>query len=447
MIAYRASVVRPVTAPDIANGAVVVDGDRIAWVGAAPQAPAAEVRDLGDVALGPGLVNAHAHLDLTLTRGLLDGLGFFDWIRALVAMKREVGSAALFTDSARAGIREGLRHGVTTVADTSDNDAALLAMRAERVRGVCYREVFGPDPAHDRPMLEALQAQVADMRALETALVRVGVSPHAPFSVSDPLYRAVAAWAREEGLPVAVHIAESPGESRLVRDADGEWASYLRDLRGLAVVPRGRSPVALLESCDVLGQRTLLIHCVHVDDADIATIAQHDCGVAHCPRSNAWFRHGASPVAALRAAGVRVGLGTDSVALFDGMDLLAEAEASAHLPAQPPSASGSAGATAARAADLLRWATIDSAAALGLDTRIGSLEVGKQADLAAFPLPPRTAYAASVADRTHDAAFVAVAGTELVRDSRIVFPDNGLTERNAVHRTRLMEWRARNTTG
>ena len=249
-----------------------------------------------------------------------------------------------------------------------------------------------------------------------------------------------------------MHIAESPAESRLVRDADGAWADYLTRNRGIAVTPRGRSPVALLEACDVLGGQTLLIHCVQVDAGDIATIARHDCGVAHCPRSNAWFRHGASPIAALRAAGVRVGIGTDSVAAYDGMDLIAEAEASAHLlevAVHANALSGQAHAmrAAPRAADVLRWCTLDSARALGLDTLVGSLEAGKQADLAAFPNPPRTPYAAQVMDRTHDADFVAVAGAELVRGGRILRPDNGLAAQMSAHQVRLAEWRSRNTSG
>ena len=452
MIAYRARLVRPVSAPDISDGVVVVDGDRVAWVGPAARAPAGEFRDLGDVVLGPGLVNAHTHLDLTATRGLLDGLGFREWIRTLTTMKREAGSADLFLDSARAGIREGLRHGVTTYADTSDNDAALRAMRELGVRGIAYREVFGPEPELALPRLEELQGHVADMRSLETPLVRVGVSPHAPYSVCDGLYKAVAAWARAERLPIAVHIAEGTAETRLVRDADGEWAEYLVQQRGIPVSPRGRSPVALLEACDLLGTQTLLIHCVHVDEGDIATIARHDCGVAHCPRSNAWFRHGASPIAALRAAGVRVGIGTDSVAVRDGMDVSIEAEASAqlHAPSGPVGALASgapAAGTSLRSADLVRWCTLDSARALGLDLLVGSIEVGKQADLAAFPHPPRTPYAVSVIDRTHDATLVTVAGAELVRDGRIVRPDNGLAARMGAHHARLAEWRSRNTSG
>lgn len=443
MIAYRASVVRPVAAPDIPDGAVVVHGDRIAWVGAASQAPAAELNDLGAVVLGPGLVNAHTHLDLTLTRGLLGGLGFLDWIRTVTRLKRAA-SAELLFDSALAGIHEGLRHGVTTYADTSDNDAALRAMASAGVRGVTYREVFGPDPAVASAMLHALQQHVAAMRSIAPALVRVGISPHAPYSVSDALYRAAAHWARVERLPMAVHIAESEDETLLVREGRGEFAGFLRS-RGIDVAPRSRSPIALLDACGVLEADPLLIHCVQVDDTDIASIARHDCGVAHCPRSNAAFRHGTSPAAALRAAGIRIAIGTDSVALLDGMDPLAEATVAARLAgaaaaAAPPAMAGSHGAAA-----LLRWVSLDSARALGIDSQVGSLEAGKQADLAAFPLPPRTPYAASVMDRTHDAVFVAVAGQVLVRNGRILRSANGLEGRLDAHRKALMEWRRRDT--
>ena len=156
-IAYRAAVVRPVSSPDISSGVVVVEGDRIAWVGPAAKSPKAEVRDLGDVVLMPGIVNAHTHLDLTVFRGQLDGLGFVQWVRTLSLAKKAIRESPstygaykhandLFLDSSRAGIEEGLLRGVTTFADTTDNDAPFRAMLDMGVRGIAFREVFGPDP-------------------------------------------------------------------------------------------------------------------------------------------------------------------------------------------------------------------------------------------------------------------------------------------------------------
>src|SRR5581483_4854882 len=359
---YRAAWVLPISGPPIRDGAVVVAGDRIAWVGAAGGEPPhlkARTVALGDAVLGPAFVNAHTHLDLTVLRGLLDGLPFFEWIRGVVAA-REVISRDDALDSARSGVLEGFRAGIATFADTAPTNASFTAMRELGARGVAYLEVFGPDPAAAPAALDGFRARVDALRATETPLIRVGVSPHAPYSVSDALYTAVASYAREERLPLATHVAESAAESALVREATGPFADFLRG-RGIATEPRAPSPVALLDRTGVLGRDALLIHCVHADAPDVARIAASGAAVATCPRSNRYFGHGTAPVAAFRAAGVRVGIGTDSMASNVTMDLLAETRAA-----------GCGGLSACWAA-----ASLGGARALGLDGAVGTLEAGK----------------------------------------------------------------------
>jgi 5-methylthioadenosine/S-adenosylhomocysteine deaminase len=337
------------------------------------------------------LVNAHTHLDLTVLRGRFDGLPFFEWIRALTAARAALQPDELL-DSARAGIREGVLAGVTTYADTAPNDAPFEAMRAMGVRGIAYREVFGPDPAQCDRSMDALRAAIAEMRPRETALVRAGVSPHAPYSVSDELFGAAARFAEDEHLPLATHVAESADESLYVARGDGPFAGFLRS-RGIAVTARGRTPVDLLAGHGILGANTLLIHCVRCDDRDVAAIAQHECGVATCPASNRYFGHGTAPVAAMHAAGVRLGAGSDSMASNTRMDILQEARAALRRDAND--------------ADVWELATLGGARALRLDGVIGSLEAGKQADLAAFALDA----AANVPAR---AVFVMVGGRVLL---------------------------------
>jgi len=172
--------------------------------------------------------------------------------------------------------------------------------------------------------LATLRAVVEAARRDETQLVRIGVSPHAPYSVSDDLYSRVASWARIEALPMAVHIAESAGESQFVSDGAGEFAAML-SARGIAVARRAESPVELLEHTGALAAQPLCIHAVRVSDADILRIARNGATVAHCPRANAWLRHGRAPLHEFRARNVAVGLGTDSIASNDAVRLLAEA--------------------------------------------------------------------------------------------------------------------------
>jgi 5-methylthioadenosine/S-adenosylhomocysteine deaminase len=444
MTRYHARWVLPIAAPPIVDGTVVEEQGRIVWVGPRADAPArggADV-DLGDALLMPGLVNAHCHLELTAMRGFLDGLDFREWILRLTRARSAVLTSDMLVDASRLGVVEGLVAGVTTFGDTGDSGTGFDAMLDQGVRGICYREVFGPDPAQCERSVGELRAKAAAMRERETALVRVGVSPHAPYTVSDSLFAATAALAARESYPLAVHIAESALETDLVVRGAGAFADGLR-ARGIDVAPRARSPVALLERLGVLGVAPLLIHCVRVDVDDVRAIAVHDCGVAHCPASNARLGHGIAPLRELLAANVRVGLGSDSVASNDRMDLLEEARlASLFAGAREECA---AALPAHRALEL---ATLGGARALGLEREIGTIEVGKAADLAAFPLdrahraPVHDPAAAAVfAIAGGPASFVAVAGRVRVRDGRLVDDDPTLHARVQRSADLLQEWR------
>ena len=431
---YRASRVLPVSAPPIRDGAVVVEDGRIVWVGRAGDEPSLSgkrVVELGRAVLAPGLVNAHTHLDLTVMSGLLDGLPFFEWIRAVVACRDALTPDELL-DSARAGIISGLEAGVTTYADTAPVAAPFDAMLELGVRGIAYQEVFGPDPAEASAASGALDKRVALLCQRESRLVRVGVSPHAPYSVSDELFVAVAALARRKRLPIATHVAESDAESTFIVRGAGPFAEFLRG-RGIGVAVRADSPVALLERLGVLGADVLLVHCVTCDDRDVAAVARGGAGVATCPRSNSYFAHGRAPVAAFRRAGVAVGVGSDSMASNVSMDPLLEAAAAL---------AGDAGSTAA---DRWNLATLGGARALGLDATIGTLEAGKDADMVAFPLGAAVDDAAAYPDLPPSAraSLVLVAGVERVRDGRVVGDTGAVAARAAAAALRLRKWRTR----
>lgn len=444
MVVYAAPWVLPIAAPPIADGAVAVDAGRIVWVGERRLAPAGagvEHVELGDAVLLPGLVNTHTHLELTVMRGFLEELGFREWIHLLTAARRDVFTDALAFASARAGIAEGVLAGITTFADTCASDQVARAMEEAGVRGIVYQEVFGPDPAQSADALRGLQDRVERLRAGESDRVRIGVSPHAPYSVSDPLLAATADYARVEALPIAVHIAESRDEYALVTAGTGEFAYALRG-RGIAVEPRGTSPVELLERTGVLAAAPLLIHCVQVSQDDVERMATHDCAVAHCPASNAKLRHGIAPLGAFLAAGVRVGLGSDSVASNNRMDLLEEGRLASLL-----QRAHDADDPVLDAPRILRLATLDGARALGLDREIGSLEVGKQGDLTAFSLggmtPVYTPEDALVWGGNRRCVLTVVAGRVLVRDGALTGPAPSPDDEVRDGAARLAEWRRR----
>lgn len=412
------------------DGAVAVRDGRFVYVGPQAAAPKGEVHDLGDALLLPGLVNTHTHLELTVMRGFLEDLPFAEWIARLQWAKTTVLTPESMLDSAKLGIAEGLLAGVTTYADTCDSGIALEAMRVMGVRGIMYQEVFGPDPDSCDEAVALLRTKIEMHRANLSALVRLGVSPHAPYTVSDRLFEAVRDLARGMRLPMAVHVAESADEDAFVRDAGGPFADAHR-ARGLPVAPRGDTAVQLLDRLGVLSTRPLLIHCVRTREADIRTIAAARCSIAHCPASNAKLGHGIAPLIEWLDAGITVGLGSDSMASNNRMHLLEEARQA--VLAQRSRGLSHITLTPSHALEL---ATIGGARCLGLGDEVGSIEVGKAADFAAFPLdelpavpdidPIATAVFALGGAR---ARVVAVAGELRVLDGRLIGADAAVVAR------------------
>jgi 5-methylthioadenosine/S-adenosylhomocysteine deaminase len=401
----------------------VIDGARIVWVGPARDAPEGVRHDLGASVLLPGLVNVHTHLELTAMRGLLEDLPFRRWIVRLTRARQGAMTPERARAAARVGIAEGVLAGITTFGDASDAGHSLEALQSMGARGIVFQEVFGPDPAQCAEALAGLRERVEALQSRASDLVTVGVSPHAPYTVSDDLFVATARLARAASLPMSIHISESQAEWDYVVRATGPFAEGLQE-RGIAVGPRGASPIALLDRLEVLHQRPLLVHLVNASSEDLALVAARACPIAHCPASNAKLGHGVAPVTDLQELGVTVALGTDSVASSNRMDLLDEARlAVLHQRARAKVVDTPS------AAQALAMATIEGARALGLERRIGSLEPGKDADLAAFPLDevrdapaldPATVLVFGAAGRRP--SLVTVAGREIVRQG-LLGPD------------------------
>jgi cytosine/adenosine deaminase-related metal-dependent hydrolase len=311
------------------------------------------------------------------------------------------------------------------------------------VRGIMYQEVFGPDPSQADVAMRELEDRIDKLQLEQTDLVSLGVSPHAPYTVSDRLYQAAAKFADSRRLPLAMHIAESEPEYDIVASARGDFADRWKR-RGIAVAPRARSPIELLEQLGALDRGPLLIHCVRVDDADIAIMARRRCAVAHCPASNAKFGHGIAPLLSFVAAGIRVGIGSDSVASNNRMDILDEARLAVLIHRAATQRHDAFGAHQA-----LELATIGGARALGIESRVGSLEAGKDADLAAFKTdiarttPLGDPYSAAIfALPGRSAELVTVRGRVLVDRGRALTADKALTERVRESGTALAIWSA-----
>ncbi|MBO0720017.1 MAG: amidohydrolase family protein [Blastocatellia bacterium] len=423
--------VLPITSPAIEHGAVAIDSNRIAAVGSFTEVrgeyPEAKVTELGEAALLPGLVNVHSHLELTVFRGRLEEPHFQRWISGLVRLKSERLVADDLLASARLGCIEAIRAGVTTLADTSDASAPLAALSESGQRGVIFQECFGPMPEQAESSLAGLQVKLEDYtdklaRAVGDAgsRLKVGISPHAPYSVSERLYRLATRFALEHELEMAIHTAESAAETSLLRDGGGAFGESLRR-RGIMFGGNDRSTIEYFARLGVLEAAPLLIHCVQVSDEDLVTMAQHGARVAHCPKSNAKFGHGIAPLLELRRAGVRLGLGTDSVASNNTCDLLEEARFCSLM-----QRAARKDAMVCSAEEMLSLLTIEGAQALNMADKIGSLERGKEADLIAIDLAqshnspcydPETAILFSCSGR--DVILTMVAGRVIYEGGRV----------------------------
>jgi cytosine/adenosine deaminase-related metal-dependent hydrolase len=435
MIIYRAGWVLPITTAAIEDGAVAVEEGRIKGVGASralrAQFPTAETRDYGEAAILPGLINCHSHLELTAMRGYLEREegDFSAWLRKLTRARLERMTRDDLYVAAAWGAIEAARAGVTCVGDASDAaSASLRALAYVGLRGTVYQEAFGPDPRLAVEQFEKLREKVWQVRSDESALVRLGVSPHAPYTVSAPLLKLITEFALNEKLALMMHAAESSAESEFMLDGRGPFAEGLAE-RGIAWRAPGVSTIQYLNALGVLRARPLLAHCISVDEADIETIKEADARVAHCPKSNAKFGHGRAPLSGFLKRNLKVGLGSDSVASNNTCDLLEEARFAVLMSRASSKELPGAGRTIS-ADDALKLVTLGGALSLGMEEHVGSLDVGKQADLTivalngAHQLPVYDPAAALIfASSGRDVRATIVAGREIYKDGRVLTVD------------------------
>ena len=414
---YSARWVLPVSTPPIENGAVAIEGQRIAGVGSRSEIverfPEFRVDDFGEAVILPGLINTHTHLELTAMRGYLENeeRDFFAWLRKLTRARLELMTPDDIQVSATWGACEAVRAGITCVGDASDS--ALMSMRALQkvgMRGVVYQESFGPDARLAAENFEKLKVKLQELRAVESGLVRAGVSPHAPYTVCGPQLEMIADLAKSENLPVMMHAAESEAEELFLREGCGVFAEGLAR-RSIEWKAPGTSTIQYLKQTGILHTFPVLAHCIRVDDEDIETLRNNHAKVAHCPKSNAKLGHGRAPLGKFLEAGVIVGLGSDSVASNNTCDILEEARFATLL--------ARAGGSAITAGEALKAATLG-----------GELTEGAQADLAVVSLrglhqvPNYDPVATLIFSSSgRDVVLTVVAGREVFRDGRVTTVD------------------------
>jgi 5-methylthioadenosine/S-adenosylhomocysteine deaminase len=437
-IIYTAKWIVPITSAPIADGALAVAEDRIVGIGnrlsVLERFSAAEIRELGHVALLPGFVNAHSHLELTAMRGFLDDQehDFFGWLKKLTIARIGMTVEDLYV-SAAWGACEALRAGITCLADASDSAATTMAaLRDTGLRATVFQESFGPDPKLAEENLRTLKERLLELRKLESLLIRVGVSPHAPYTVSGPQLELIARLALSEGLPLMMHAAESSAEDMLLRRGAGSFANGLAK-RGILWEPTGLSTIRYLGEHKILETRPLLAHCINVDNEDLELLKNSGATVAHCPRSNAKLGHQRAPLTKMLRAQIPVGLGTDSVASNNSCDVLAEARF-AILSARNDAGEDAGPMVSAEKG--LYLATAGGARSLGMEDQIGQLREGMLADFAAVSLsgnhqipsydPVSTLLFASSG---HDVMLTVVNGKEVYANGRVTTVDENALRR------------------
>jgi len=422
----------PITSDPIENGAVAVKGATIEDVGSlddlAKKYPKADVDDVGNAAILPGFVNCHSHLEVTALRGALDSVehDFYTWLITLTKLRGEVLNDDDIETAALAGAVEGLSAGVTCFGDIGRfGRAGFKALTTAGLRGVLFQETdFSADGRTADADFEKLGNKFEDLRAQSTDLVEVGISPHAPYTVSRELFERIARFAIDEKIKITTHAAESREEDDLLRNGTGFFTTVYEKFGVEWKSPRCSS-IEFLAQTGILETRPLLAHCITVSDRDIEIIRETGSSIAHCPKSNAKFGHGYAPFERFLDSNIAVGLGSDSVASNNSCDMLEEARFAAFAARNRPDKS-----RFITARDVLRASTIGGAAALGLNEKIGSLEKGKQADLVVIRLdrlaqqPVADVEAALVfSSGAHDVIKTIVAGREVYRDGQCTTVD------------------------
>jgi cytosine/adenosine deaminase-related metal-dependent hydrolase len=386
LIRYHASWILPILEPPIRDGWIVTDHGRIVAYGpygavtrrAASHAESGEV-DLGRVAVLPGLVNAHTHLELSYLRDEVSPASeFVTWIRGVMAARQRrphLNSPEILVAMDQA-IAESSAFGTAVVGDITNTLVSFAPLTRSKLAAVVFFELLGFNITDGVAFVDHACREIEALGS--TDRVRGSLAAHAPYSVSPLVFRALRrAIDRDPFAPCSVHLSESREEVEFLRNGGGPWRQLLEEVGvwNTEWTPPGVSPVQFLDESGFLDGRVLAVHGVQMSSEDLWRLASRGATLVTCPRSNGHTGAGAPPIEDFYASGVRVAIGTDSLASAPDLSVFAEL---ATLRALAPSVP---------ATRLLESATIEGARALGFDADYGTIEPGKSARLVAVDVP------------------------------------------------------------
>lgn len=386
-----AQYVFPVTSDPITNGAVLVRDGKIRDVGQADMLklryPDEETVDYGLAAVMPGLVDPHTRLEKTVLRGVAHDVPYATWILSILELGSRL-EVSDWYDSAILGGLDALSSGITTVADITSTGAARTAAQKLGLRGVIYREVAAMDKSRVPYAIRSAENDILHWREeVDQDRITIGIAPGAVYAIHPSVFTQVSECARKMNLPVAMRLAGSREEYNFVKRGSSMFAVHTMDdsKRGYVEIPpwmpTGVTPVRYALNWGAFeSSNVLVIHAVHVDDDDIKKLREYNVSICTCARSNAQLGMGIAPLGAFLRAGLNVGFGTDSPAATESIDMISEMRMSMLIQRAFDTRRFLDSST------VLELATIGGARALGIDDKVGSLEIGKCADLIAVDL-------------------------------------------------------------
>lgn len=364
MTTFQAQWIFPISAPPLERGSITIHEDRI--VSTQPADKATIDEDLGNVAILPGLINSHVHLDLS---GLRDKApphpDFTGWLREVIQHRLSLNEENIEND-VRAGLQESIASGVTLLCDIAGQGLSWNVLAEAPIRAITCYEVLGLPEERANVAWTNFEAWAQDR--LHHPTCRIGISPHAPYSTSRSLYERATKFAHDHNVLLTSHLAETREELELLENHVGPFREFLESLNVWNPENLARSPKNVLELCQEA--RTLFAHGNYLE----RRLFSSQASVVYCPRTHARFQHGRHPIREMLHAGTRIVLGTDSLASNPDLDLLAEARflRENRNDIEPK--------------EILPMITLWSAEALGWSDEVGSLDGGKSADLVVLPL-------------------------------------------------------------
>jgi 5-methylthioadenosine/S-adenosylhomocysteine deaminase len=380
----------PVTSEPIYDGAILVRDGKIAEIGAADQMkrlyPDEEVMDFEESALMPGMIDLHVHLEDTVMRGLVPDEPYTKWRHTLASTGNKLDARDRRSSAVLGGL-EALTSGITFVADKSTTGASATALQKLGMRGIVYRKVGAMDKSRvDHAMFSAHSDVLQWSEGVDPSRIKIGITPLPTYECHPAIFTRAAELAREENIPLSLSVASSREEVDFLAYGGSDLSvDSMQGRRGFIEVPpwlpTGVSPVSYVREWGGFeADNVIAVHCVHVDAHDINILKSAGVSVALCPRTNAQLSMGVAPLFEFMRSGITMGLGTGYAVATDSTDLISEMRLGMLLQrAVNPG-------KFLDAETMLRLATIDAARAVKMDDVIGSLEIGKHADIVAVDL-------------------------------------------------------------